>query len=138
MPSASRHIRIGVRTALSSQYEEGFPLGCDTRGPSGANPSKRWLGGGPYKISRMRGMWESNGLSLSAVAKVQWLICNCIQLPCLSESLGKTKCELTDTACICGDQQLQDAVAVCVLQKCTKTEALCKSAREDMTVWLGK
>ncbi|KAJ4149932.1 hypothetical protein LMH87_010705 [Akanthomyces muscarius] len=45
-------------------------------------------------------------------------------LPCLAESLTKTKCDAADTGCICADQPLQDAVAVCVLQKCTVQEAL--------------
>ncbi|EGX89777.1 integral membrane protein, putative [Cordyceps militaris CM01] len=45
-------------------------------------------------------------------------------LPCLAESLNKTRCDSTDTACICADQPLQDAVASCVLQKCSIPEAL--------------
>ncbi|OAA57322.1 Extracellular membrane protein, CFEM domain protein [Cordyceps fumosorosea ARSEF 2679] len=45
-------------------------------------------------------------------------------LPCLAESMTKTTCNSTDTACICADQPVQEAVAVCVLQKCTVQEAL--------------
>ncbi|XWW97979.1 hypothetical protein V2A60_005975 [Cordyceps javanica] len=47
-----------------------------------------------------------------------------LQIPCVAESLSQTKCNVADTACICADQPVQDAVATCVLQKCTSQEAL--------------
>lgn len=46
------------------------------------------------------------------------------QLLCIADLVARSSCELTNTTCICTNQQLVDAIGLCVNTNCTIRESL--------------
>ncbi|OAA70655.1 Extracellular membrane protein, CFEM domain protein [Cordyceps fumosorosea ARSEF 2679] len=45
-------------------------------------------------------------------------------LPCLLTAMSKSKCSLTDKACVCQDHELQTTAAACIAKACSLADAL--------------